>query len=131
MPRVAIDIGVPDGDEVVGSTVGSTVVAIGASVGPSVGFADVGLAVVGDIVEGTPDGLFEIISVGIVVGGIVEESDGNNVGCSVAGISVVGVSVCTGGVVEVVVAAVGTPVVVPIISVGINVGSGVNVGGVL
>lgn len=109
---------------------------IGASEGPSVGFADVGLAVVGDIVEGTPDGLFEIISVGIVVGGIVEESDGNNVGCpvvgcSVAGISVVGVSVCTGGVVDVV-AAVGTPVVIPpIISVGINVGSGLNVGGVL
>jgi len=170
VPRVAIDIGVPDGDEVVGSTVveigtsvgpsvgladvgsavvgdivvgaivdgdevvgstvGSTVVAIGASEGPSVGLADVGLAVVGDIVEGTPDGLFEIISVGIVVGEIVEESDGNNVGCSVvgcsvAGISVVGVSVCTGGFV----AAVGTPVVVPpIISVGINVGSGLNVG---
>jgi hypothetical protein len=111
--------------------VGSTVVAIGASVG----FADVGLTVVGDIVEGTPDGLFEMISVRIVVGGVVEESsDGNNVGCSVvgcsvAGISVVGVSVCTGGLVEVV-AAVGTPVVVPpIISVGANVvGSGLNVG---
>lgn len=76
---------------------------------------------------GTPDGLF-------VIRGVVEESDGTKVGSSVvgssvvAGISVVGVSVCTGGVVEVV-AAVGTPVVVPpIIPVGINVGSGANVG---